>query len=68
MFYRQSSEKIGDYPWVDAFVNIKLKRTAFYIKYTNLATQFVKGGYFTSPGYPAPVATFLLGLAWSFYN
>ena len=68
MFYRQSSVKIGDYAWVDGFINLKLKRTAFYIKYTNLATQFVKGGYYTSPGYPAPVATLLFGLCWSFYN
>jgi hypothetical protein len=68
MFYRQNSVKIGDYPWVDAFINIKLKRTAFYIKYTNLATQFVKGGFYTSPTYPAPVATLLFGLSWSFYN
>jgi hypothetical protein len=68
MFYRQSAEKIGDYPWVDAFINLKLKRTAFYIKNTNLATNFRKGGYFTSPGYPAPVSTFLFGLSWSFYN
>ncbi len=68
MFYRQSSEKVGDYAWVDAFVNLKIKRTAFYIKYTNLATQMVKGGYYTSPGYPGPVSTLLFGLSWSFYN
>ena len=68
MFYRQNSVKIGDYAWIDAFANIKLKRTAFYLKYTNLATQFVKGGYYTSPGYPAPIATLLFGLSWSFYN
>jgi hypothetical protein len=68
MFYRQSAVKIGDYAWVDAFANLKIKRTAFYIKYTNLATQFVKGGYYTSPAYPAPVATLLFGLSWSFYN
>ncbi len=68
MFYRQTVEKIGDYPWVDAFVNLKLKRTAFYIKYTNLATNFRKGGFFTSPTYPAPASTFLFGLSWSFYN
>ncbi len=68
MFYRQTQTKIGDYAWVDGFVNLKIKRTAFYIKYTNLATQFVKGGYFTSPTYPAPVATLLFGLSWSFYN
>lgn len=68
MFYRQSKEKLGDFAWVDAFVNLKIKRTAFYLKYTNLATQFVRGGYFTSPGYPAPVSTLLFGLTWSFYN
>ena len=68
MFYRQTQVKIGDYAWVDGFVNLKIKRTAFYIKYTNLATQFVKGGYFTSPTYPAPVATLLFGLSWSFYD
>ncbi len=68
MFYRQNSILIGDYAWVDGFANLKLKRTAFYIKYVNLATQFVKGGFFTSPGYPAPVATLLFGLSWSFYD
>ena len=68
MFYRQNVDKIGDYAWIDAFINLKIKRTAFYIKYTNLATQSVKGGYFTSPGYPAPVSTLLFGLTWSFYN
>ena len=68
MFYRQNTEKIGDFAWVDAFINIKLKRTAFYIKYTNLANQFVKGGYYTAPGYAAPPSTLLFGLSWSFYN
>jgi len=68
MFYRQTLEKIGDYPWIDAFVNLKLKRTCFYVKYTNLATQFVKGGYYTTPTYPAPVSTFGFGVSWSFYN
>ena len=68
MFYRQTTQKIGDYAWIDGFIDLKIKRTAFYIKYTNLATQFVKGGYYTSPNYPAPVATLLFGLSWSFYN
>ncbi|MCK9414375.1 MAG: putative porin [Prolixibacteraceae bacterium] len=68
MFYRQTKDKIGDYAWIDAFINLKIKRTAFYLKYTNLATQYVKGGYFTSPSYPAPVSTLLFGLTWSFYN
>jgi hypothetical protein len=68
MFYRQTSVKIGDYAWIDAFINLRLKRTMFYFKYTNLTSQFVKGGYYTSPSYPAPIATLLFGLSWSFYN
>lgn len=68
MFYRQTSTTIGDYAWIDAFINLRLKRTQFYFKYTNLASQFVKGGYYTSPNYPAPAATLLFGLSWSFYN
>jgi hypothetical protein len=68
MFYRQTVDKIGDYAWIDAFINLKIKRTAFYVKYTNLATQFVKGGYYTSPGYPSAASVFLFGLSWSFYN
>ncbi|MCE1198427.1 MAG: putative porin [Marinilabiliales bacterium] len=68
MFFRQSTVKVGDYAWIDAFVNLKIKRTAFYFKYTNLTTQFVKGGFYTSPSYPAPVTTLLFGLSWSFYN
>ena len=68
MFYRQSAVTIGDYAWVDAFINIKLKKTIFYLKYTNLATQFVKGGYYTAPGYAAPPSVALFGLSWSFLN
>lgn len=68
MFYRQTNEKLGDFAWIDGFINVKIKRTAFYLKYTNLATQFVRGGFFTSPSYPSPVATLLFGLSWSFYN
>jgi hypothetical protein len=68
MFYLQQTEKIGNYPWIDAFVNFRLKRTRFYVKYTNMATMFMNGGYWTSPNYPAQVAAASFGLSWSFYD
>ncbi len=68
MFYVQHNEKIGDYPWLDAFVNLKLKRTRFYVKYSNLGTKFVPKGYYTTPGYAAQTASLAFGLSWSFYN
>ena len=68
MFYVQQNQKIGDYPWVDGFVNLKLKRTRFYVKYSNLTTKFIKKDYYTAPGYPAQIGTLAFGVSWTFYN
>ncbi len=68
MFYLQKNEKIGNYPWIDAFLNLRIKRTRFYVKYSNMATLFMEGGYFTTPYYPAQIATASFGLSWSFYD
>ncbi len=68
MFYVQHTEKIGNYPWLDTFVNLKLKRTRFYVKYSNLGTKFIRKGYYTTPGYAAQIASLAFGLSWTFYN
>lgn len=68
MFYVQHNEKIGNYPWLDAFINLKLKRTRFYVKYTNMGTMMISGKHFTSPGYAAQVASACFGLSWTFYD
>ena len=68
MFYVQNKEKIGDYPWLDAFVNLKIKRTRFYVKYSNMGTMMVRGKHFTTPGYAAQVASASFGLSWTFYD
>lgn len=68
MFYVQNKEKIGNYPWLDAFINLKIKRTRFYVKYSNMGTMMTRGGYYTTPGYAAQVATGSFGLSWTFYD
>jgi len=68
MFYVQHTEKIGDYPWIDAFVNLKIKRTRFYVKYSNIGTMMTRSGYYTTPGYAAQVALAQFGLSWTFYD
>ena len=68
MFYVQQKEKIGNYPWLDAFVNLKIKRTRFYVKYSNLGTMMIRGKYYTTPGYAAQVSTLSFGLSWTFYD
>jgi hypothetical protein len=68
LFYRQDDLEIGNYPWLDAFFNFKLKRTRVYVKYSNIGTQFFDGGYFTSPAYPEQIAALSFGVSWSFYD
>ncbi len=68
MFYVQHNEKIGNYPWLDAFINLKIKRTRFYVKYSNMGTMIVQGGYYTTPGYAAQVGSASFGLSWTFYD
>jgi len=68
MFYVQDIEKIGNYPWTDIFINLKIKRTRFYVKYSNISTKFKRSGYYTTPGYAAQVAAASFGLSWTFYD
>ncbi len=68
MFYVQGNEKIGNYPWLDAFVNLKIKRTRFYVKYSNMGTMLIRGKYYTTPGYAAQISTLSFGLSWTFYD
>jgi hypothetical protein len=67
-FYLQNKKKLGNYPYMDVFANVKLKRTRVFFQYMNLASLFLDSPYFTALHYPMYRATFRLGVAWSFYN
>lgn len=68
MFYVQQNEQIGDYPWMDVFINMKIKRTRFYVKYTNIGASLLKSGYYTTPNYAAQPALLGIGISWTFYD
>jgi hypothetical protein len=68
MFYVQQTEQIGDYPWMELFADLKIKRTRFYVKYSNVGKMFLKGGYFRSPHYPEQPALLGFGVSWTFYD
>jgi hypothetical protein len=68
LFYLQSDKKYGDYPYIDIYANLRLKRTRAFFKMTNIGTNFLDGEYFTSPSYPMPRSTFRFGLSWLFYD
>jgi len=71
-YYRQEDTETGAYPFVNAFVNIKLKRTRFFLMFDHLNYGMMGGeklyNYEMVPLYPLTTRRFSFGLAWTFYN
>ena len=69
LFYLQSEKEYGNYPYIDVYATLRLKRTKVFFKYMNLGTHFLDGStYMTTPNYPMPRATFRLGVSWAWYD
>ena len=69
LFYLQSEKEYGNYPYIDIYATLRLKRTKVFFKYMNLGTHFLDGStYMTTPNYPMPRATFRLGVSWAWYD
>ena len=68
LFHLQHETKIGNYPFIDVYANVRLKRTSVFFNMMNIGTMFLDGAYFTTPHYPMPRSTFRLGVTWAFYD
>ena len=68
LFHLQNEKKLGDFPYIDAHVNLQLKRTRVFFKMMNIGTEFINREYYTTPHYPMNRMTFRLGVAWAFYD
>jgi len=67
-FYRQDVTKIGDYPFINVFLNVKLKRTRIFVMYDHVNSGFMGYNYFMIPSYPQNIRMLRYGVAWTFYN
>ena len=67
-FYLQNKQLIGNYPYIDLHVNLKLKRTRFFFILMNAASGLAGNSYFVAPDYPYYRRTFRVGISWSFYD
>ncbi len=68
MFYNQREKKIGNYPYLDVFLNLKVKRTRFFLKFEHVHSGLLPARYFTVLHYPMNDRMFKFGLAWTFYD
>jgi hypothetical protein len=66
VFYNQREVKVGNYPYLDAFVAAKWKRMRILLKYQHVNMNlFGNGEYFQTALYPLNPRMFKLGISWS---
>ena len=67
-FYVQSGAQIGNYPLMDAFLKIRIKRTRFFFKLQHFNSSWFEQRYYSAIHYPYNQLAFKFGLSWTFYD
>lgn len=67
-FYLQDEKKIGNYVYMDVFINLMIKRFRIFAKYQHLNALWSENRYYMVPHYPMQGGMFKYGLSWSFYD
>ena len=67
-FYLQFDQKIGNYLYMDVFLNVKIQRARIFLMYSHFNAGWMGNDYFTTPTYPMPDAAFRFGVTWRFHD
>ena len=68
-FVNQNEMKVGNFPFCNAYANMKLGRCRFYVMYSHFNKGLFGGNnYFSVPYYPLNPARFQMGLSIDFLN
>ena len=66
-FYVQNDQKIGGFPLIDLFFNMKVRQTRIFFIAEHINSLASENNYFSAPGYPYRDFTFRFGLVWNFF-
>ena len=67
-FYRQDNVTAGDYPFINVFLNLKIKRTRIFVMFDHVNSKLMGYDYLMVPSYPMNIRMLRYGLAWTFYD
>jgi Putative porin len=67
-FFRQDQVSAGNYPFLNVFLNFKVKRTRVFIMFDHVNAGMMGYNYNMIPNYPMNIRMFRYGLAWTFYD
>ncbi len=68
-YANQHSTKLGNYPFCNLYINMRLSRARFYVLFSHV-NQGLFGGnnYFATPDYPLNPRRFQIGISVDFAN
>jgi hypothetical protein len=67
-FHLQDRQEIGNYPYMDVFISVKIQRARIFLIYSHFNAGFMSRTYYMVPDYPMPDAAFKFGLTWRFFD
>ena len=67
-FCNQHSTMIGNYPFMNAYINMKLSKARFYVMFSHVNQGWFGNDYFSMPDYPLNPRRFQLGVSVDFAN
>jgi hypothetical protein len=67
-FYLQSAKQYGNYPYIDVFLNVRIKTVRVFIKVDHLNSGWTGINYMLTPHYPMNDRLFKFGISWRFWD
>ncbi len=67
-FYNQRETKVGGFPFMNLYANMKLSKTRFFVMMSHVNQGMGKNDYFSVPHYPLNPRRFQIGLSIDFAN
>jgi hypothetical protein len=67
-FHQQNEKQLGNYPYIDVFLNVNLKRVRFFLKYEHVNSGWLEKNFFTVLHYPKNQRYLKMGISWTFYD
>ena len=64
----ENNVKVGNYPIVNAYANVHIKHTRFFVMMSHLNAGQGDKNYFFTPHYPMNQRVFRMGVSWNFFN
>ena len=64
----ENNVKVGNYPIINAYANVFIKHTRFFVMMSHINAGQGDKNYFLTPHYPINGSVFRFGVSWNFFN